>query len=155
MDLSTKYLGLDLPHPFMPGASPMVEDMDTVRRLEHRLGSHKRLGRDDICYWIPELLQRPYGALSVFETPEVANGDRHDWFAMHLFRQERCRWGLTQVQKTAKLIGSASGELAKEPYHLASLFHRVDHHPGRNLRSDRIGLVLEGSDDAEVAPTST
>lgn len=34
MDLSTKYLGLDLPHPFMPGASPMVEDMDTVRRLE-------------------------------------------------------------------------------------------------------------------------
>ncbi len=34
MDLSTKYLGLDLPHPFMPGSSPMVEDMDTVRRLE-------------------------------------------------------------------------------------------------------------------------
>jgi dihydroorotate dehydrogenase (fumarate) len=34
MDLSTKYLGLDLPHPFMPGASPMVEDLDTVRRLE-------------------------------------------------------------------------------------------------------------------------
>lgn len=34
MDLSTKYLGLDLPHPFMPGASPLVEDMDTVRRLE-------------------------------------------------------------------------------------------------------------------------
>ena len=34
MDLSTKYLGLDLPHPFIPGASPMVEDLDTVRRLE-------------------------------------------------------------------------------------------------------------------------
>jgi dihydroorotate dehydrogenase (fumarate) len=34
MDLSTKYLGLDLPHPFMPGSSPMVEDLDTVRRLE-------------------------------------------------------------------------------------------------------------------------
>ena len=34
MDLSTRYLGLDLPHPFMPGASPMVEDLDTVRRLE-------------------------------------------------------------------------------------------------------------------------
>ncbi len=34
MDLSTRYLGLDLPHPFMPGASPLVDDLDTVRRLE-------------------------------------------------------------------------------------------------------------------------
>ncbi|HLK10755.1 MAG TPA: dihydroorotate dehydrogenase-like protein [Candidatus Binatia bacterium] len=34
MDLSTTYLGLRLPHPFMPGASPMVDDLDTVRRLE-------------------------------------------------------------------------------------------------------------------------
>lgn len=34
MDLSTRYLGLDLPHPLMPGASPMVDDLDMVRRLE-------------------------------------------------------------------------------------------------------------------------
>ncbi|MBI3403518.1 MAG: dihydroorotate dehydrogenase-like protein [Acidobacteria bacterium] len=34
MNLSTRYLGLDLRHPFMPGASPLVDDMDTVRRLE-------------------------------------------------------------------------------------------------------------------------
>src|SRR6185436_1763262 len=34
MDLSTTYLGLDLPHPFMPGASPLVDDLDTVKRLE-------------------------------------------------------------------------------------------------------------------------
>jgi dihydroorotate dehydrogenase (fumarate) len=34
MDLSTKYLGFDLPHPLMPGASPLVDDMDMVRRLE-------------------------------------------------------------------------------------------------------------------------
>lgn len=34
MDLSTTYLGLSLPHPFMPGASPMVDRLDTVRRLE-------------------------------------------------------------------------------------------------------------------------
>ena len=33
-DLSTSYLGLKLPHPFMVGASPMVDDLDTVRRLE-------------------------------------------------------------------------------------------------------------------------
>jgi dihydroorotate dehydrogenase (fumarate) len=34
MDLRTSYLGLDLANPFMPGASPMVDDLDTVRRLE-------------------------------------------------------------------------------------------------------------------------
>jgi dihydroorotate dehydrogenase (fumarate) len=34
MDLSTTYLGFALPHPLMPGASPMVDDLDTVRRLE-------------------------------------------------------------------------------------------------------------------------
>jgi dihydroorotate dehydrogenase (fumarate) len=33
-DLSTSYLGLSLPHPLMPGASPMVDDLDVVRRLE-------------------------------------------------------------------------------------------------------------------------
>ena len=34
MDLSTTYLGFRLPHPFVPGASPLVDDLDTVRRLE-------------------------------------------------------------------------------------------------------------------------
>jgi len=34
MDLSTTYLGLRLSSPLMPGASPMVDDLDTVRRLE-------------------------------------------------------------------------------------------------------------------------
>ncbi len=34
MDLSTPYLGLTLKNPLMPGASPLVDDLDTVRRLE-------------------------------------------------------------------------------------------------------------------------
>jgi dihydroorotate dehydrogenase (fumarate) len=34
MDLSTNYLGLKLAHPLMPGASPLVDEIDTVRRLE-------------------------------------------------------------------------------------------------------------------------
>ena len=34
MDLSTTYLGFELPHPIMPGASPLVDDLDTVRQLE-------------------------------------------------------------------------------------------------------------------------
>src|SRR5262249_8514782 len=34
MDLTSTYLGFALPHPLMPGASPMVDDLDMVRRLE-------------------------------------------------------------------------------------------------------------------------
>jgi dihydroorotate dehydrogenase (fumarate) len=34
MKLTTRYLGLTLRHPFMPGASPLVDSIDTVRRLE-------------------------------------------------------------------------------------------------------------------------
>jgi len=34
MDLSTTYLGLPLAHPFVVGASPLADDLDTARRLE-------------------------------------------------------------------------------------------------------------------------
>jgi dihydroorotate dehydrogenase (fumarate) len=34
MDLSTRYLGLPLAHPFMAGASPLGHHLDTVKRLE-------------------------------------------------------------------------------------------------------------------------
>jgi dihydroorotate dehydrogenase (fumarate) len=34
MDLTTRYLGLTLPHPLMLGASPLVDDLDSVRRAE-------------------------------------------------------------------------------------------------------------------------
>lgn len=34
MDLSTRWLGLSLPHPFIVGASPLVDDLDKVKQLE-------------------------------------------------------------------------------------------------------------------------
>jgi dihydroorotate dehydrogenase (fumarate) len=34
MDLKTRFLGLDLKNPIIAGASPLVDDMDSVRRLE-------------------------------------------------------------------------------------------------------------------------
>jgi dihydroorotate dehydrogenase (fumarate) len=34
MDLTTHYLGLRLPHPLMPGASPLADSLDSVKRLE-------------------------------------------------------------------------------------------------------------------------
>ena len=34
MQLATTYLGLPLKNPVMPGASPLVDQLDNVRRLE-------------------------------------------------------------------------------------------------------------------------
>jgi dihydroorotate dehydrogenase (fumarate) len=34
MNLTTRYLGLTLPHPFMPGSSPLAADLDLTLRLE-------------------------------------------------------------------------------------------------------------------------
>jgi dihydroorotate dehydrogenase (fumarate) len=34
MNLATTYMGFELAHPLVPGASPLMEDMDSVRRLE-------------------------------------------------------------------------------------------------------------------------
>jgi dihydroorotate dehydrogenase (fumarate) len=34
MDLTTTYMGFELPHPLVPGASPLVDNLDMVRRLE-------------------------------------------------------------------------------------------------------------------------
>lgn len=34
MNLATTYLGLPLAHPFIPGASPLADDLDNARRLE-------------------------------------------------------------------------------------------------------------------------
>jgi dihydroorotate dehydrogenase (fumarate) len=34
MDLSTTYLGMKLPHPLIPGASPLADELDGVRQLE-------------------------------------------------------------------------------------------------------------------------
>ena len=34
MDLTTTYLGFSLPHPLMPGASPLADNLDMVKRLE-------------------------------------------------------------------------------------------------------------------------
>lgn len=33
MDLSTNYLGFDLPHPLVPGAGPLSNEIDSIRRL--------------------------------------------------------------------------------------------------------------------------
>lgn len=53
VDLSTRYLGLSLTHPFFPGASPLVDDLGMVRRLEDAgaaaIGMHS-LFEEQIAY---------------------------------------------------------------------------------------------------------
>ena len=34
MNLSTTYMGFELPHPLIPGAGPLTYSLDSVRRLE-------------------------------------------------------------------------------------------------------------------------
>ena len=34
MDLSTTYMGMTLKHPLVPSASPLSENLDSIRRLE-------------------------------------------------------------------------------------------------------------------------
>ena len=52
MDLSTKYLGLDLPHPLMPGASPLSQDIDSVQRLDPALNVVGLVGHCAIRYQV-------------------------------------------------------------------------------------------------------
>lgn len=76
MDLTTHYLGLTLKSPLMPGASPMVDDLDLVRRLEdsgagaivmHSLFEEQVSGETLATIYHMELYADSYGeALSYF-----------------------------------------------------------------------------------------
>ena len=63
MRLKTRYLGLELNHPFMPGASPLADTLDSVRQLEDAGASaivmrslfeeqilHERLGSSEFTF---------------------------------------------------------------------------------------------------------
>jgi dihydroorotate dehydrogenase (fumarate) len=89
MDLSTDYLGFHLPHPFMPGSSPLVDDLDMVKRLEdagaaaivmHSLFEEQIVGEELAQY---DAVKRPgesYGeALSYLPDPEEFALGAHDY----------------------------------------------------------------------------
>ena len=84
MDLSTTYLGLKLKSPLMPGASPLVDDLDAVRRLEdagasaivmHSLFEEQVVGEQLASIYAMEMFADSYAeALSYFP--------RHEEFAL-------------------------------------------------------------------------
>ncbi len=80
MDLTTKYLGLDLANPIMPGASPMPDSLDNVRRLEdagaaaivmHSLFEEQLVGEQLSAYSATEPHEESFGeALSYLPEPD-------------------------------------------------------------------------------------
>lgn len=114
MDLSTTYLGLKLPHPFMPGASPLVDDLGKVKRLEdagaaaivmHSL-FEEQIARED---WATLKHTESHGesfaeALSYFPTPDkFALGPEE--YLEHIRRVK----GAVRVPVVASLNGTTLG----------------------------------------------
>src|SRR6187431_1494870 len=89
MDLSTNYLGLKLSSPLMPGASPMVDDLDLVKRLEdagasaivmHSLFEEQLTGERLATIYHMELYADSYSeALSYFPKPDEFALDREQY----------------------------------------------------------------------------
>lgn len=114
MDLTTNYLGLKLSSPLMPGASPLVDDLDTVKRLEdagaaaivmHSLFEEQITGERLATIYHMELYADSYNeALSYFP--------KSDEFALN---REQYIEQLAKIKKTvgipviASLNGTTSG----------------------------------------------
>ena len=110
MNLDTTYLGLTLPHPFICGASPLVDDLDNVRRLEDAGAAaivmnslfEEQITHDAMSAWFADELpdEPPPEALAFF--PESsALGRGPDAYLEHLRRVKRA--------VAVPIIGSLNG----------------------------------------------
>lgn len=89
MDLSTTYLGLHLPHPLMPGSSPLADDLDMVRRLEdagaaaivmRSLFEEQIIGDEMATYHAHEAPSESYAeALSYLPEPAIFSLGTHEY----------------------------------------------------------------------------
>jgi dihydroorotate dehydrogenase (fumarate) len=79
MDLTTRYLGLNLAHPFMPGASPLVDDLDTVLKLEDA-GAAAIVMHSLFKEQILRELPRSYGLPDVTETHAGMSAEAESYF---------------------------------------------------------------------------
>jgi dihydroorotate dehydrogenase (fumarate) len=76
MNLKTKYLGLALAHPFMPGASPLADNLDTVLELEDA-GASAIVMRS---LFEEQLLRQRYGLVYFTETRGAARAAVASYF---------------------------------------------------------------------------
>jgi dihydroorotate dehydrogenase (fumarate) len=89
MDLSTTYLGFTLPHPLMPGSSPLADDLDGVRRLEdagaaaivlRSLFEEQIVGDELATYYAHEAPSESYAeALSYLPDPGMFSLGTHEY----------------------------------------------------------------------------
>lgn len=114
MDLSVNYLGLKLAHPLMPGASPLVDDLGTVRQLEdagasaivmHSLFEEQISGEHLASVYHMEMYANSYAeAMSFFPgRDEFALGP--DEYLLHIGRIKRA----VSVPVVASLNGCTLG----------------------------------------------
>lgn len=75
-DLSTTWLGLKLAHPIFPGASPLVDDMDMVRRLEDAGASAITMH----SLFEEQLVAEQMAAHKHIDTFSGLNAEANDWF---------------------------------------------------------------------------
>ena len=120
MDLTTKYLGLELAHPLVPGASPLADDLDTVRRLEDagapaivmRSLFAEQIAREEISAYL-HLDRRGESfaeALSYFPSPERFVMGPEEYLA-HLWRVKAA----VRIPVIASLNGTHPGSWRDYP----------------------------------------
>jgi len=102
MDLSTTYLGLKLPHPLMPGASPLAGDLDTVRCLEDAGAAAVTLN----SLFEEQILSEQFREVQDVEVPEETFPEA---LTYHPHRDEYVAIGpdqyLEQVRKVKEAVG--------------------------------------------------
>ncbi len=76
VDLSTKWMGLTLAHPLIPGASPMVDDLDVVRRLEDAGAAAITMH----SLFEEQLAKEQMAAHRFFDGPAGSFAEATDWF---------------------------------------------------------------------------
>jgi dihydroorotate dehydrogenase (fumarate) len=114
MELSITYLGLRLSSPLMPGASPLVDDLDTVRRLEdagaaaivmHSLFEEQIVGEQMAAFHHSEMHAECFGeALSYFPNLDIFTL-RPDAYLEQIRRIKAC----VRVPLIASLNGATPG----------------------------------------------
>jgi len=128
MDLSTRYLGFELPHPLMPASSPLADDLDVVRRLEdagaaaivmRSLFEEQIVGDELTTYYAHEAPEASYAeALSYLPEPGMFALGTHEY--------------LEQLQRIKAAVSV--------PVTVSGIEHRL---------SASIGIAL-GQDDADT-----
>ncbi|MEO8195434.1 MAG: dihydroorotate dehydrogenase-like protein [Thermoanaerobaculia bacterium] len=95
MNLESTYLGLALPHPLLAGASPLADDLDSVRRLEDAgaaaivMGSlfEEQIVHEQLSAYLADEIASEGGAAAIAgERPAAPFGGRPQEYLEHLRR---------------------------------------------------------------------